>query len=133
MCIRDRLHGDVYCGARAYRFGLTDSDRCIRCFGEETIKHLLYECPYSVEIWNRYGLFPVSANQVLDSQLSHSQMEIMAELISALVFRKKVLPPEVVLHSVITSFKKGLSTNSRTTEYAAALVTRHEFTGQWFT
>jgi hypothetical protein len=45
------LHGDVYCGARLYEFGLTDSDRCIRCFEKETIIHLLFECSYSGEVW----------------------------------------------------------------------------------
>jgi hypothetical protein len=127
------IHGDVYCAARTYRFGLTDSDRCIRCFGEETIKHLLLECPYTQEVWGRLGIFPTNVAQVLDSQLTVSELEVRAELIGALVFRKKVLPPEVLIYTVFKSFQNGLSRNTRTTNYAADMVDRYEITRQWYT
>jgi hypothetical protein len=127
------IHGDVYCGSRTFRFGLTDSDRCIRCFGEETITHLLYECPYTSEVWARLGLFPNRASDVLHGGMTQCELEVMAELISALVFRKKVLPPEVLISSVMSSFKGGLSNERRTTAYANNMVDRHELTGQWFT
>jgi len=50
------IHGDVYCGSRLFKFNLSDSDQCIRCFGKETIKHLIYECPYTLEVWHRLNL-----------------------------------------------------------------------------
>ncbi len=31
------LHGDVYCATRM-RFGMTDNDRCVRCFDAETFR-----------------------------------------------------------------------------------------------
>jgi len=42
------LHGDVYCKERLYRFNMTDDSICGRCFGVETIQHLLIQCPYAV-------------------------------------------------------------------------------------
>jgi hypothetical protein len=127
------IHGDVYCGTRLYAFGLAESDRCIRCFEAETIRHLLYECPYSIEVWGRLGLLPHSAAEIVNGQLSRIEFEIRAELISHLVFRKKVLPPEILIRTVINSFGKGLSQGKGVKDYARMLITRQEFTGQWFT
>jgi hypothetical protein len=45
------LYGDVYCAERLVRFGLSDSDRCRRCFEKETIMHLLTECSYTKRIY----------------------------------------------------------------------------------
>ena len=40
------IHGDIYCGTRLKKFGMTDTEECPRCGSPETIKHLLLECPY---------------------------------------------------------------------------------------
>jgi len=127
------IHGDVYCGARTYRFGISDTDRCIRCFGEETIIHLLCECPYTMEVWGRLGIFPREPSDVLDHRLTVGELEIRAELISALVFRKKVLPPEILIRSVMSSFKNGLCRNRQVKDYAVQMIARYDLTGQWFT
>jgi hypothetical protein len=127
------LHGDVYCGARLYRFGLLDSDRCIRCFDEETVSHLLYQCPYSKEVWGRLGLFPNRASDLIHEYVTKVDLEIKAELINNLVFRKKVLPPEALIKSVINSFRQGLSQSKGVREYATTMIERFEITGQWFT
>jgi hypothetical protein len=127
------LHGDMYCGAKLYRYNLTDTDRCIRCFAEENVSHLLYECPYTREVWGRLGVFPSAAADILDEGLTKHELEIRAELISHLVFRKKTLPPEVLIRSVITNFRKGLSRSKGLKEHAVNMVERYELTGQWFT
>ncbi len=57
---------------------------------------------------------------------------VRAELISVLVFRKKVIPPEVVIRSTMMMFHKGLSSRLKTKDYASAMVARYEITGQWF-
>ena len=44
------LHGDIYCGTRLKKFGMTESDTCQRCGYPETIKHLLLECNYVKQI-----------------------------------------------------------------------------------
>ena len=45
------IHGDIYCGTRLKKFGMTDTEECPRCGSPETIKHLLLECPYVKHIW----------------------------------------------------------------------------------
>jgi hypothetical protein len=60
-------------------------------------------------------------------------VEIRAEIISQLVFRKKVLPPEVLVRGTMSSFSKGLSKSKGLKEYAKLIIERYEQTGQWFT
>jgi hypothetical protein len=50
------LQGDVYCGDRLVRFGMTESDRCRRCFEKETIIHLTLECPYTKLVLQKLGM-----------------------------------------------------------------------------
>ena len=45
------LHGDIYCGTRLKKFGMTVSVAGQRCGHPETIKHLLLECDYVKQIW----------------------------------------------------------------------------------
>jgi hypothetical protein len=127
------LHGDVYCGSRLYRFGLSNTDRCIRCFDCETIRHLLLECPYTIEVWSRLGMAPNDVSDILKNSVTIGELEILAELISALVFRKQVLPPEVLIRTTIYKFRNGLSKQSKTLALATAMVDRYELLGQWFT
>ncbi len=127
------LHGDVYNGARLYRAGIIDTDRCIRCFAEETTKHLLIECPYSSEVWGRMGLVPINPGDLLNARLTKYELEVRAEIISRLVFRKKTVPPDVLIKAVVNSFKKGLSRTKGLKEAAALMVEQYEISGQWFT
>jgi hypothetical protein len=84
------IHGDVYCGTRLYRFGLSNTDQCIRCFASETINHLLLECPYTQEVWERLGLMHRSIHDILRNNITQEELEVLAELISVLVFQKQV-------------------------------------------
>ncbi len=127
------LHGDVYCGSRLYRFGLSDTDRCIRCFECETIRHLLLDCPYTKEVWSRLGLAADTPGDILKDNINVGELEIIAEVISALVFRKQILPPDVLIRSTIYKFKEGLSKQSKTQSLAANMADRYELSGQWFT
>ncbi len=126
------IHGDVYCGSRAFRFGLIDSDRCICCFEEETIRHLLLECPYSREVWSWLGVNYGRPEDILDGGAHPGELEIRAELIAALVFRKKVVPPEVLISTTINGFAKGISAAKMTQQIAMSMVNRHQIAGQWF-
>jgi len=112
------LHGDVYCKERMFRFGLAEDSICSRCFGVENIQHLLINCPYSVEVWGRVGIIPTEVKDVINENLSLSELEVRAEIISSLVFRKKVIPPEVLIHSIMFVFHKGLSGRKETMDYA---------------
>jgi hypothetical protein len=125
------LHGDVYCGSRTYRWGLTESDRCIRCFEEETIQHLLLSCPYTTEIWDRLGIVHTDPLQLFDENISVVELEIRAELISELVFRKRQLSPSTLILKVFTQFSKGLSRNYKVTKYARDMLDFYNITGTW--
>ena len=34
------IHGDIFCGSRLKKFGMTDNDKCSRCNKVETIDHM---------------------------------------------------------------------------------------------
>jgi len=91
------IHGDVYCGARLKKFKMSEIDTCIRCFEKETIKHQLTECPYTREIWRVLGVNSNDINNVIGTQLSREEMEIHADLLSSIVFRKNTLPPSTLI------------------------------------
>jgi hypothetical protein len=79
------VHGDVYCGSRLKKFRLSDNDRCHRCFAEETISHLLLECPYTIDVWHKLGIDPTSLNDLLTA-VAKADYEILSYFISELVF-----------------------------------------------
>jgi exonuclease III len=126
------LYGDVYCGSRTYRFGLTETDRCIRCFASETIRHLLLECPYTSEVWDRLGLAHSEPSDILNPDIAIAELEIRAEFISEIVFRKQNIPPDRLISKIMTAFSKGLSRNARVTRLAKNLVDFHAITGTWY-
>jgi len=125
------IHGDVYCGSMAFRFGLTESDRCIRCFEEETLRHLLLECPYSREVWSRLGMQCNRPEDILEGRAALGEMEIRAEFVAAIVFRKKVVPPEVLISTIINGFAKGISATKTTQQLAMTMINWHQIAGQW--
>ena len=45
------IHGDVYCGTRLKKFGMTETDCCQRCGESESIEHLILECDYTKNLW----------------------------------------------------------------------------------
>jgi hypothetical protein len=119
------IHGDVYCGVRLKKFGLTENDQCIRCFAPETIKHLLIECPYTVQVWHNMGVAANEPLDILDGQLNQAEMEIRADLINALVFRKQILQPKVLIQTTLAKFSRGLCRLSTVTKLAQAKIRRY--------
>jgi hypothetical protein len=126
------IHGDVYCGVRRKKFKMTDNDSCGRCFQPETIKHLLLECPYTRQVWAELGGSPEVPLDILDSRIGQAELEIRAEIINALVFRQHTLQPEVLIHSVMTKYSKGLCTSHKVTGLAQAAVLKHAITHRWY-
>jgi hypothetical protein len=107
------LYGDVYCGERLVRFGLSDNDRCKRCFDKETIMHLLLDCPYTQAI---YSLLRINSNdieEVLGVDLSCAKLEIRCEIISYLVFRQQRIMPDILVRSVLEKYVNGLVNNNK--------------------
>ncbi len=74
------LHGDVYCGERLLRFGLSDTNLCKRCFQVETINHLLMECPYTQLIYSILGLHNYDINDILGVNLTSAELEVRSEI-----------------------------------------------------
>ncbi len=118
------LHGDVYCGTRLVKRGLSDIATCVRCFADETIQHLLMECPYSLMVWDIYGINPTNILQILDSNMSVAEFEIRAELINSLVFRKGTLPPEVLVKTTMQAFANKLCWRRATVMFATQALSR---------
>ncbi len=124
------IHGDVYCGSRLKKFGLSDNDRCIRCFGEETILHLLIECPFTKEIWGRLGISPHTLEDIVIN-LNVPDLEIMSNFLSEIIFRKKVLPPDILIRTIFSTYAAGTSASAAVTKMATNKLTLYHHTGQW--
>ena len=76
---------------------------------------------------------PRESRKIINGTIIGNELELRAEIISQLVYRRRTLPPEVLLSTVMKSFRMGLSKTKGLQAYAASLVERHELTGQWFT
>ncbi len=126
------IHGDVYCMARTYRFGLTDNDRCVCCFEEGTIRHLLLECSYTREVWSRLGITYNRPEDILNGKATVGELEIRAALIAAIVFGKNILPPEILINVTVDAFSRGLSRVAKTQHLATSMAARYQITKQWF-
>jgi hypothetical protein len=124
------LHGDVFCGARLKKFSLSDDDTCHRCFAVETIQHLLLECPYTKEVWTKLGMQPTSLGDILITA-DRINIEILSYLLNEIVFRRKVLPPDVLIKTIYTSFSKGLCRNTKITDRATLVLNTYLMTNSW--
>ncbi len=125
------IHGDVYCGTRLKKYKLSDHDTCIRCFEKETIKHLLTECPYTQEIWNTLGIDYTRTNNVIGAEMTREELEIHADLISSIVFKKGILPPNILIELTYLKYSKGLCKNTKVKDIATDKLAQHNATGRW--
>jgi len=124
------IHGDVYCGNRLKKFDLSNNDRCVRCFEEETRHHLLIDCTYTKAIWNLLELRPQTLYDLIGN-LNQVELEVMADIISEVMFRKKVLPPTILLKTIFVSYANGKCRRSAVTRYAQTKVSIYNNTGSW--
>jgi hypothetical protein len=124
------IHGDVYCGTKLKKAGLSDTDRCIRCFAEETTIHLLLDCPYTKEVWLKLGMNPTSLCEIIEGT-DKATTEIMSQFLSEIVFRKRTMPTETLIKSIFTSFSNGLCRNGRVIDKARSILNMHQRTGTW--
>ncbi len=107
------LHGDVYCSERLMRFGLSDNDRCRRCFDKETIIHLLMDCPYTQSVYSLLRINSDDIQEVLGVDLSSAKLEIRCDIIDYLVFRQHTMQPEVLIKSTLEKYRKGLAIRNK--------------------
>jgi hypothetical protein len=125
------IHGDVYCGTRIKKYKLSDHDTCIRCFEKETIKHLLMECPYTQEIWSTLGVDYTQTNKVIGVGMTKEELEIQADLLSSIVFKKGILPPNILIELTYLKYSKGLCKNTKVKDLATDKLEQHNVTGRW--
>jgi hypothetical protein len=114
------LHGDVFCAERRYRFGLSDSNICRRCFAVETISHLLMECPYSCRVYSLLGCGETDINDILGVDLSRSGLEIRADFLNYIVFRQHTMPPEILVQTTLEKYANGLVAQGKIVKLAKA-------------
>ncbi len=118
------IYGDVYCAERTARFGLSESDQCRRCFGKETIMHLLMECPYTLAVYSKLGINDNDMASVLGAQLSKAKFEIRCDFLNYLVFRQHTMPPEVLVRSTLEKFSKGIAKTGNSKNVALNMLSR---------
>jgi hypothetical protein len=114
------LYGDVYCAERTFRFGLSESNICRRCFEVETIIHLLRDCSYTRRVYSLLGLNTNDINDIIGIDLSRGELEIRADLIGYLVFRQHSMPPEILVQSTLERYARGLASKGGSDKVATA-------------
>ena len=85
------MHGDIYCGTRLKKFGMTESDICSRCGEKEDIEHQIMNCPYTKVIWDIVtfitGIAHSNLSVILGNDQRHNKasMALNAEIIKILL------------------------------------------------
>jgi len=126
------IHGDIYCGTRLVRFHLSDIDTCTRCFDQETREHLISQCPYTKQVWHKYGIANPTLRNILNAEINTAEFEIRSSLLESIIFRKQHIPPEILINTTITRYASGLVKNKRITEHAKMKLAIKNATGQWY-
>ena len=115
------INGDIYCGTRVKKFGMTDTDECPRCHLPETIDHQLYSCFYTKQLWeltSKITSIPIlNLNQVLGYDDIHDKttLTLHAEILTRLLsIERPKQDPRALLKSAIT---KLLVVEKSTTKY----------------
>jgi hypothetical protein len=110
---------------------MIEFDTCIRCFEKETIKHLLLECPYTQEVWATLGIDYSNTKNVIGIEESREELEVRADFLSSIVFRKGNLPPNTLINMTYLKFSKGLCKNNKVKELAQKKIEHYSNTGRW--
>ena len=125
------IHEDVYCGTRLKKFKLSKIDTCIRCFEKETIKHLLLESPYTQEIWKTLGVDCTQANNMIGIRMTREELEIHADLLLSILFKKGTLPPNTLIELTYLKFSKGLCKKYKVKDLAMEKLEHNNATRRW--
>jgi len=116
------LHGDVYTAERRVLFNMSDSDRCRRCSEQETITHLLTDCPYTIEVFTILRIQNVDVNTALGTTLGPYMLEIWSDIIISLVFRLQIMPPDILVRATLDKYAKGLSNKPKIKQHAERML-----------
>jgi hypothetical protein len=64
--------------------------------------------------------------------MSSEELEIHADLLSAIVFRKGILPPNTLIELTYLKFSKGLCKNNKVIELALTKLEHRHATRRWY-
>lgn len=113
------IHGDIYCGTRLKKFGMTESNLCSRCGKEETIEHMLLTCNYVKKIWDKIskitGITFDSVGSVVGQNPLHDKttITITSEIIRQLlaIERPNLDPSELTKNTIkrLSIVEKGIT------------------------
>ena len=111
------IHGDIYCGSRLKRFGMTETDVCQRCGLIEDIDHLIFSCNYTTQLWKLVskltGIPNLNVKTILGANEHHDKttLTLHAELIRVLlsIDRPTTPPNDLLTHALerLKSIEKG--------------------------
>ncbi len=102
------LQGDVYTAEKLVRFGLSENDRCKRCFEKETLMHLLMDCPYSQTIYSILQINFRNPETILGVGLSRDELEIRCDLLNYIIFQQRAVPPHILVRTTLEKYCNGL-------------------------
>jgi hypothetical protein len=68
---------------------------------------------------------------IIDSDLGMGEFEIRADIINELVFRKRHLPPDILIETTYHKFANGLSRNRVVSKYAQEKINMYRAIGTW--
>ena len=102
------IHGDIYCGIRLKRFGMTETDVCQRCGLIENIDHLIFSCNYTTQLWKLVsqltGIPNLNVKTILGANENHDKttLTLHAELIRVLlsIDRPTTPPNDLLAHAL---------------------------------
>ena len=113
------IHGDIYCGTRLEKFGMTDSNLCTRCGKEETIEHMLLTCDYVKTLWtitsNITGIKFDSLGTIVGLNPRHDKttITITSEVVRQLlaIDRPTIDPRELIKNTIkrLSIVEKGIT------------------------
>jgi hypothetical protein len=63
--------------------------------------------------------------------MSKEELEILADLLSSIVFRKSMLPPNILIELTYLKYSKAISKNHKVIELAKTKLDNHNVTGMW--
>jgi hypothetical protein len=67
------------------------------------------ECPYTVNVLTMLGIHYLTPNDILGIFLNRWALEIISDILSHLISRHQVLPPEVLVRTTLQKYAKGVA------------------------
>ncbi len=63
--------------------------------------------------------------------MTKEELEIQADLLSSIVFKKGILPPNIIIELTYLKYSKELCKNTKVKDLATDRLEQHNITGRW--